>query len=183
MSFAKFKLANGEFAVLTLTEPWATLVVMGAKEWETRSWSTSYRGLLLIHAAKNMPRYAQAACLSEPFESVLLGAGFKFDIHPDSIGGKSAAHFGFNLGSIIGAVDLVDTRATDSLASDLRKLDTPRARQELAFGNYDYNRRAFRLENPRRFERPIPVKGALGIWALTGEHAEHAREQLAAVTP
>ena len=29
---------------LSLTQPWATLVAMGAKRIETRSWATSYRG-------------------------------------------------------------------------------------------------------------------------------------------
>jgi hypothetical protein len=40
---------------LTLTQPWATLVAIGAKRIETRSWSTSYRGPLAIHAAKGFP--------------------------------------------------------------------------------------------------------------------------------
>jgi hypothetical protein len=41
---------------LTLTQPWATLVAIGAKTIETRSWPTSYRGPLAIHAAKGYPK-------------------------------------------------------------------------------------------------------------------------------
>lgn len=37
---------------LTLRQPCAQLVAIGAKRIETRSWSTSYRGPLAIHAAK-----------------------------------------------------------------------------------------------------------------------------------
>lgn len=37
---------------LTLHQPWASLVALGGKSIETRSWSTAYRGRLLIHAAK-----------------------------------------------------------------------------------------------------------------------------------
>lgn len=37
---------------LTLTQPYATLVAIGEKRLETRSWRTSYRGPLAIHAAK-----------------------------------------------------------------------------------------------------------------------------------
>lgn len=37
---------------LTLHQPWASLVAAGVKRIETRSWSTSYRGPLAIHAAK-----------------------------------------------------------------------------------------------------------------------------------
>ena len=35
---------------LTLHQPWASLIAIGAKTMETRSWSTSYRGPLAIHA-------------------------------------------------------------------------------------------------------------------------------------
>ena len=35
---------------LTLKQPWATLISEGLKEYEFRSWKTSYRGKLLIHA-------------------------------------------------------------------------------------------------------------------------------------
>jgi hypothetical protein len=40
---------------LTLWQPWASLVALGVKSIETRSWSTSYRGPLAVHAAKRKP--------------------------------------------------------------------------------------------------------------------------------
>jgi hypothetical protein len=39
---------------ITLWQPWASLVALGVKSIETRSWSTSYRGPLAIHAAKKV---------------------------------------------------------------------------------------------------------------------------------
>ena len=36
--------------VLTLKQPWATLVAEGIKRYEFRSWKTNYRGKVLIHA-------------------------------------------------------------------------------------------------------------------------------------
>lgn len=36
--------------VLTLKQPWATLVAEGIKKYEFRSWKTNYRGKVLIHA-------------------------------------------------------------------------------------------------------------------------------------
>lgn len=36
--------------VLTLRQPWASLIALGVKSIETRSWSTQYRGPLAIHA-------------------------------------------------------------------------------------------------------------------------------------
>ena len=60
---------------LTLTQPFATLVAIGAKKIETRSWATSYRGKLAIHAAagygKGGMRGHKALCGTEPFCSVL----------------------------------------------------------------------------------------------------------------
>jgi len=44
---------------ITLTQPWATAVILGLKPWETRSWRTTYRGPLAIHAGVTMPRYAR----------------------------------------------------------------------------------------------------------------------------
>lgn len=41
---------------LSLWQPWATLMAIGAKRIETRSWSTHYRGWLAIHAAKAWSR-------------------------------------------------------------------------------------------------------------------------------
>ena len=40
--------------VLTIREPWASLIGQGLKKIETRSWPTSYRGTLYIHAGKNI---------------------------------------------------------------------------------------------------------------------------------
>ena len=37
--------------VLTLHQPWASLIALGVKTIETRGWSTTYRGPLAIHAS------------------------------------------------------------------------------------------------------------------------------------
>lgn len=41
---------------LTLWQPWAALVEHGHKTIETRSWATSYRGPLIVHAASKGPK-------------------------------------------------------------------------------------------------------------------------------
>lgn len=40
---------------LTVTEPWATLIAIGAKRIETRSWPTEYRGPVAIHSRARGP--------------------------------------------------------------------------------------------------------------------------------
>ena len=42
--------------VLTLNQPWATLVSEGIKKYEFRSWKTNYRGKVLIHAGANIDK-------------------------------------------------------------------------------------------------------------------------------
>lgn len=44
--------------VLTLKQPWATLVAEGIKQIEFRSWKTNYRGKILIHAGTSIDKEA-----------------------------------------------------------------------------------------------------------------------------
>ena len=43
----------GRTPALSIRQPWATLIASGRKTIELREWSTSYRGLLWIHAGKS----------------------------------------------------------------------------------------------------------------------------------
>ena len=42
--------------VLTLKQPWATLVAEGIKKYEFRSWKTNYRGKILIYAGTGIDK-------------------------------------------------------------------------------------------------------------------------------
>lgn len=42
--------------VLTLKQPWASLVANGYKKYEFRSWKTNYRGIIYIHAGSNIDK-------------------------------------------------------------------------------------------------------------------------------
>ena len=42
--------------VLTIKEPWATLIIKGYKKYEFRSWKTKYRGKILIHAGLSIDK-------------------------------------------------------------------------------------------------------------------------------
>lgn len=46
---------------LSIRQPWAWLIVNGHKDIENRSWYCRYRGKLLIHAAKSLVDYDDAA--------------------------------------------------------------------------------------------------------------------------
>lgn len=41
---------------ISLWQPWASAIALGSKQIETRHWSTNYRGVIAIHAAKRLVR-------------------------------------------------------------------------------------------------------------------------------
>ena len=152
---------------LTLTQPWASLVAIGAKRIETRSWSTSFRGPLAIHAAKGFPGWAQRMCEAEIFRHALVS------------GGEAVAEPSISLprGSILCYCTLLDClpmeafRCLPGVFDDYPELDTP---QERAFGDFDVldssngrRRYAWVLESVLPLAIPIPAKGALGLWEWT----------------
>jgi len=140
-----------EWRVLTLTQPWATLVALGAKRIETRSWPTHYRGPLLIHAAKGLAGMRQrdyhARCRSEPFASALAGGGYT---DPADL----------PRGALVAACDLVDVQRIDMFNLP----DEP----ERSFGTYAGDRFAWFLDRIVRLPDPIPAGGALGLWTWSG---------------
>lgn len=67
---------------LTLHQPWASLIAVGAKTIETRSWSTSHRGALAIHAGKHRPECTQWE--EGPFDDIVQGdLGHQFGARED----------------------------------------------------------------------------------------------------
>jgi len=42
---------------ILIRQPWAWLIVHGYKDVENRTWSTKYRGPILIHAGKTLDPY------------------------------------------------------------------------------------------------------------------------------
>src|SRR5262249_55097437 len=102
---------------VTLIQPWATLIISGAKRIETRSWRTVHRGLWPIHSSRTSPPAARALCAKEPFKSCLAAAGI-------------ADHEQLPLGVVLGSVDLYDCQAMDLM--DLSQL----SEQERSFGDY-----------------------------------------------
>ena len=139
--------------ILTLWEPWATLMALGKKRIETRSWSTRYRGPLAIHAAKGgltLGELRDLVC-REPFRSALNIATDRFE------------SVDFNHGCIVAVVSLVDCVPVQKCHSlgDLARAWT--WREEQAFGDYSAGRYAWITGNAFRFPRPIPHKSGQGL--------------------
>lgn len=120
--------------VLTIREPWATLVVEGMKEFEFRSWNTSYRGRILIHAGKYFEKE-----VALDFESY----GFEY--------GK---------GEIIGEAVLVDCiYIDDDFDKMLQGMNSLVYGRKSRVGKY-----AWKFEKVKRYDCHYLVKGQLGLW-------------------
>ena len=159
---------------LTLTQPWATLVAIGAKRIETRSWATSYRGPLAIHAAKGLGpvggrKGLHSLCGDHPFCDVLLPAGYNAMRMPA---------WGLPLGAIVATCELIGCQmigvlpdetpaymAYDEWPPVLQAIQDP----ERSFGLYTPGRFAWLLDDITALPEPIPAKGALSLWEWEGK--------------
>lgn len=128
---------------LSLLQPWASLVVMGLKKIETRSWNTSHRGDLLIHAS--LGRKAALLTTEFPFKKYIP----EFNALPFS--------------AIIGKVTLEDVVPVERLFYSDAMMNQLTL-EEKAFGDYTKGRYAWILTEPEKFLKPVPVKGGLRLW-------------------
>lgn len=129
---------------LTLTQPWATLVAMGAKTIETRSWTTKHRGLLAIHAGKSSPQVYRHLPTEWPFEEALAG------------------ELALPRGCIIAVANLVSISGTGWAT---RRIEQGKhAPHEAAFGDYGPRRFAWFLESVMRLKVPLPCVGRQLLW-------------------
>lgn len=145
---------------LTLAQPWASLVAIGAKQIETRSWTTAYRGLLAIHAAKHVPSSSRSLLDREPLRSALLRNGLRGD--------RTLPR-----GAVVAVACLVDVAPTETARADAV------ARGELHLGDFAPGRYAWYLDQVRRLPTPIPCRGALGLWIPPPDVLAKLREVLA----
>ena len=128
--------------VISIKEPFATLITNGIKRIETRSWKTNYRGELFIHAS--------GKSLAKEF----LTNDFVVDWIKD---------MNMNYGNIIGKCNLVDCVYMDEKFLEFIKQNPT----EYNLGEYKLGRYAWILENIEPIN-PIPAKGQLNIWNYDG---------------
>lgn len=126
--------------VVSLKQPWATLIALGEKSIETRSWATKYRGEIAIHASKTIDkkRFEQPT-----FKRILKKHGIT-DISQ------------IPTGVILAVANLVDVKATEDLKKTI-------SRQEKILGIYTNGRVGWMLEDVQAVT-PIPTNGKLGVW-------------------
>lgn len=139
---------------LTLTQPWATLVALGEKQMETRSWSTNYRGPLAIHAAKALPK-SWREFTNEVFRDALeeICGINEFDV-PDLSK--------LPTGVVVACVQLVDVQPMEPPFYDPRGWSS--TNKERVFGNFGPGRFAWMLEDVYALPEPIAYRGRQRLW-------------------
>ena len=127
---------------LSLHQPWATLIATGAKRIETRAWQTPHRGLLAIHATRDLSREAAALCGTSPFREALLAAGLA---GPDDL----------PRGCVLAIVRV----------TGCTPIEAPPAEPEATFGDYSPGRFAWQLDDIGALPEPLAARGAQGVWS------------------
>jgi activating signal cointegrator 1 len=94
---------------ISLTQPWATLIAIGAKRIETRSFSTSYRGPIAIHAAKGLGPVGGMRGLVEQCQAPRFHQAFIDADLPSLFGNHENP---FPLGAIVATANLVHCLST-----------------------------------------------------------------------
>ena len=120
--------------VLTIKEPYATLIIEGYKKYEFRSWKTNYRGKILIHAGMSIER--------------------------DVLDRFKDYNLNYSKGAIIGEVELIDCILVDKdFNKKLQEINPIVYGNSNHQGVY-----AWQLTNIIKYDQPIPIKGKLGLW-------------------
>ena len=147
-----------EIRILSLWQPWATLIALSLKQYETRSWGTDYRGKLAIHAAKRKVRRDEVL----PILYATGGGGVPMDVL-EKLNCLLEETERLPLGAIVAIADLTECRL---MTNDPYRTGAHIYKQtalEIAVGNWAPGRYAWKLENVCTLDEPIPFKGSQGL--------------------
>lgn len=125
---------------LSMHQPWASMLVMGIKQHEGRTWYTPYRGRLWIHAGSKDPDDCDIKELESFYKILYSNHNIKF---PDS----------YPTSCLLGYVDI-----TDCVSSDIYRSQFPNGESESEF--------VFVCNNFRELIAKIPMSGQHKIYKL-----------------
>lgn len=131
--------------VITIKQPFATLIAEGLKKYEFRTWRSKYRGELLIHAGVSVDKKAM-----KRYEKLNLD---------------------YPTGCIIAKVDMTDCVYIDDKMRESLTNDNPLVYYGMMKKDSDWDGYGFKLENVKKIE-PIYIKGKLSLWDYEGKIIE-----------
>ena len=125
--------------VISIQQPFASLIAEGLKEYEFRTWKPAYRGEILIHACKGISR--------ENREAMKKFAGY---------------HLEYPTGCIIARARLTDcVKVDDRLKEELREKNFVVYSGTTEHDGWEGY--GFHLEDIEKIE-PVFASGKLGLW-------------------
>ena len=148
---------------ISLWQPWATLMAIGAKTIETRSWELRGKFPLVI---------CSTAKWDKEILELLTAANRHPDLYHDSwskilnaLRSAGIATLGeLPLGAALCIVQPIGSRRTEDVRDQISE-------EERAFGDYRDERYGWMTDKGqlRMFKEPIPVKGKQGLWEFPDE--------------
>jgi hypothetical protein len=135
-------MANEEpkIMVISLYQPYASLMALGAKCFETRTWGTKFTGQVIIHASKTLEYDWRDA----RFVQAMKEAGID---NPAKL----------PLGAALAVGDLVGCYKAETVYPAIGET-------ERLFGNYAAGRVAWKFTNMKLFLQPVPIRGQQYLW-------------------
>ena len=175
---------------ITQPQPYASLIAVGAKTIETRSWSTSYRGPLVIHAGAAPPEHGLRLGAKGPITTaeylVSYPAVPSARSTPVLLDLCNEETIPLPLGAVVASCRLVDVVPIIdgyheqpggvrfvAIQGDGTFLYSPGAgrcwdlAKQLPFGDFTPGRYAWLLEDVEAVTPPIPARGRSGLWSWT----------------
>lgn len=136
-------MAKQELRVLSVRQPWASLLLSGEDWCENRSWKTDYRGPLWIHASSKI----------ETGECKLWGIDKKQ----------------LTTSAVLGCVELVDVFHVDDLPKRLKPIAAEYDLNTDVGASFVVGDYCWVVVNPRPLQTPLPCHGKLNLWKLQME--------------
>jgi hypothetical protein len=132
---------------ITICQPHAHFIAHGPKRVENRTWRTTHRGPIAIHAGKSL-KYFRGLSTSHLFRC--------YGLNPPPINGPAAMVFG----AVIAVADLIDVVAYPDVFDHYPAICPTR---------YVQGPWCWILDNVRTLERPIPSNGKQSLWNIADD--------------
>ena len=135
---------------VTIIQPWASLITLGEKQIETRSWPANYKGPLAIHAGKKIDL---EACRNPRIKALLEKHGITI---PERL----------PTGCVLSNCKLIECVQMQS-GNNKHCVEVPGYKlsdQEYELGYYSPGRWGWILANIVKPPRPIPARGMQRLW-------------------
>ena len=125
---------------LSIHQPWAWAILQAGKTVENRTWSTKYRGPILVHASKSRASYDREKTLD-------WKARYGVDLPPWEE---------LVTGAVVGVVDVVDCVS-------------PTSSRAIRLNPWTEGPVCWVLAKPRLLAKPVPFRGAQRLFEVPDE--------------